>query len=338
MNYGSYDYDFELSELKADRYGLWDQFVEDSPQGTVFQKISWLKSYEEYNLKLLAITHKETIVAGIPIPFVNRLGVRFAVNPPFTGYLGVLFRKSSQKYNVRLSMEREFSKILAKNLKEFTSYVRYVFHYNFVDATPFLDLGYSAKPYYMYILNLRENLDKILGEMEKDTRNRIRRAEKYGLHCTDGSPAEIAELVCLSYNRKNQAPAYSKETYEKMLTAFSKNVPYKSLVIKDKEEAIAGGIIVYDGKRAYYLCAGIRPRSEFKGINQLLVWTLIKHVKENLKLNEFDLQGWANEGIERFLRGFGPTLTQGLSINSSSTYCQLIDAARNMRRTVTTKH
>jgi hypothetical protein len=334
LKYGSYGYDFELSELPEKQYEEWNQFVEGSPQGTVFQKTTWLKSFDDYKFKLIALTHKNNIVAGIPLVYTSRFGVKFAIHPPFTGYLGVMFRDSIQKYNTRLSFEKEFSNVAAKQLNEFAQYVSYTFHYNFLDANPFISNGYSVKPYYMYVLNLEKDQNGLLEDMEKDTRNRIKRAEQYNLDCTEASPAEIAKLICTSFERKNQSPQYSKETYEKFLNKISQNVPTKSIMIKNKKEPIAGGCIIYDKKRAYYLFGGINSDKEHKGINQLVIWTLIKFVKEDLGLKEFDLQGWPNDGIERFLRGFGGKLTQGISIYKTNTYCRIIDTARTLRHKV----
>jgi hypothetical protein len=324
FKYGSYGYDFELLELNEDQYDVWDLFVNDSPQGTAFHKISWLQSFDDYTFRILALIHKKTLVAGIPLVYTSRLGIKFAMNPPFTPYLGIIFRRSNQKYNTKLSFEKKFSKVMAKKLKNFAPYIEYGFHYNFVDPAPFIWNGFSVKPYYTYVLNLEKHQNAIWEDMEKDTRNRISRAERYDLKCVDGSPTELAELISLSYKRKNQKPLYSKQVYEKSLKIFFKNVPIKSMILKNNDKLIAGGAFVYDHNRAYYLCAGISSDSEFKGTNQLVVWTLIKHAGTVLGLKEFDFEGWPNEGVERFLRGFGGNIMQGVSIyNSSRSYYAL---------------
>lgn len=330
MKYGSYGYDFEISELKEEKYGEWDLFVEGSPQGTVFHKASWLKCYGSYRFKLLALIHNETIVAGIPIVYTNRFGVKFAINPPFTLYLGIMFAESKQKYNTKLSFEKEFSKIIAKQLKGFAPYILYTFPYTFEDPTPFMENGFSVRPYYKYVLNLEKPLSSVLEDMEKDTRNRVKRAERYNLEVFEGSPAEMADLICLSFARKNKRPKYYKEEYEKFLTSIPKNTS-KSIIIKNKDALLADGTVIYDNKRAYYLFAGINSEKEYKGLNQLAVWSLIKCVKDDLGLREFDMQGWPNEGIERFLRGFGGKLTHGVSIYKNNTYSHVIDTLRMLR-------
>lgn len=334
LKYGSYGYDFELLELNEDQYNLWDSFVDESPQGTVFHKTSWLQSFDDYKLQILAIIHKKTLVAGIPLVYTSGYGIKFAINPPFTAYLGIIFRESNQKYNTKLSFEKEFSKVVARKLKNFAPYIDYVFHYNFVDATPFIWNGFSVKPYYTYVLNLEKHQNAIWEDMEKDTRNRISRAERYNLKYVDGSPTELAELISLSYERKNQKPPYSKQTYEKFLKKFSKNVPVKSIIMKNNDKLIAGGSIVYDHNRAYYFFAGISSDSEFKGTNQLVVWTLIKHARTVLGLKEFDLLGWPNEGVERFVRGFGGKLTQGVYIYKPSRFYYALHIARDMHSKV----
>jgi hypothetical protein len=330
LKFGSYGYNFEISELKNKNYMEWDSFVESSPQGTIFHKTSWLNCFDEYSYKIIVLTHKNKIVAGIPLPYVRRFGIKMAVNPPFTPYLGVLFRKSDQKYNTRLSFEKELSGNLARELKNFAPYIRYTFSTHFVDAGPFLSTGFSGAPFYSYILNLDDPLDKLLENMEKDTRNRINRSEKYNLYVSDASPGEINKLVSHSFERKNQK--FSNHASEKLLTTFSINVPTKFLKIKNGDELVAGGGFVYDNKRAYYLFGGINSDRTYKGSNQLVVWNLIRYAKEVLGLREFDLLGSPNAGIARFVRGFGGKLTPGLFIyHPNKTYYGVL-ALKRVRR------
>jgi hypothetical protein len=260
LKYGSYGYSFEVRELGEDEYAEWDSFVDKSPQGTVFHKASWLQSIDDYGFKIVACTHKENIVAGIPLPYTKRFGVRFALNPPFTSYLGVIFRESNQKYNVKLSFERELSKALTETVKNIAPYVKYKFHYNFVDPLPFVYAGFSFSTHFNYVLNLEGNLASILGDMEKDTRNRIARSLRYDLEFSNSSK-EMEELVCLARAsgraRKNQTPPIRREGYYgRCLDAFSKIKAVTSIIAKDGDDLLAGGTIAYDSKSAYYILGG----------------------------------------------------------------------------------
>jgi len=167
--------------------------------------------------------------------------------------------------------------------------------------------------------------------MEKDTRNRIVKALKYNLKFFDASPNEMAEVTFLTYERKNQKPPYSKQAYEKYLNIFSKNKAMKAIIGKDKNDLLAGGVIVYDSKRAYYLISGVNPKSEYAGIGQLIIWNLIRYTKDTLGLKEFDFEGSMNENIEQFLGGFGGKLTQHYSIYKNNTLHYLTTVALKIR-------
>lgn len=340
LKYGSYGYEFEMRKLEKDEYAEWDSFVEKSPQGTVFHKTSWLKSYGDFEFRIIACVHGENIVAGIPLTYTKRFGIKFALNPLFTPYLGVIFRESNQKYNIRLSFEKELSKVMAKIAKDVAPYVRYKFHYNFLDPLPFLYAGFSVRPRYNYVLDLNEDLNAILGNMEKDNRNRITRALKYGLELSEASPTEMAELICQSFERKNRTPPISKKAYERYLESFHETNTVKSIIVKDKDDLLAGGTIAYDSHSAYYLLGGFVPESKYKGTGPLAIWTLIRNAKEVLGLKEFDFLGVLNENIERFYRGFGGKLTQSYIIYKNNvTYhlaTTMLKTARMLRSRVHT--
>jgi len=323
--------EFEVRDLEEDEYEEWNSLVEKSPQGTIFHKTSWLASFDDYQSKTIVCTYKKSIVGGIPLPYTKRYGIKFAVNPPFTPYLGVIFKENDYKYTKKLSFEKRLSKLIAENIKDFAPYMEYSFHYNFVDAQPFIWTGFSVKPHYTYVLNLDEPLNSILGNMEKDTRNRVVKASKYNIEFFDASPNKMAELTFLTYARKNQKPPYSKQAYEKYLDIFSKNKTVKAIMAKDKNDLLAGGVIVYDGRRAYYLIGCVNPKSAYSGIGQLVIWNLVKYSKDMLGLKEFDFEGSMNENIERFFRGFGGKLTQPYSIYKNNTVHYLTTVALKIR-------
>jgi hypothetical protein len=329
LKYGSYGYSFEVRELGKEEYGEWDSFVDKSPQGTVFHKTSWLQSIDRYGFKIVACTHKESIVAGIPLPYTKRFGVRFGVNPPFTPYLGVIFRESNQKYNVELSFERELSKALTETVKNIAPYVKYKFHCSFVDPLPFVYAGFSVSPSFNYVLSLEGSLASILGDMEKDTRNRIARSSKYNLEFSNSSK-EMEKLVYLARAseraRKNRTPPIPREGYyERYLDIFSKTNAVRSIIAKDGDNLLAGGTIAYDSKRAYYILAGFNSESKYKGVGPLVIWMLIKHAKETLGLREFDFLIIPNQTAERFYRGFGGKLTQAYVIYKNNNFLRLAD-------------
>jgi lipid II:glycine glycyltransferase (peptidoglycan interpeptide bridge formation enzyme) len=183
---------------------------------------------------------------------------------------------------------------------------------------------------------LEGNLDAILGDMEKDTRNRIARSSRYGLEFSD-SPKEMAELTCLSFERKNQRPSFSREAYQKYLNGFSHTKAIKTIIAKDKDDLLAGGTIAYDSNSAYYLLGGFNPQGNYKGVGQLVMWMLIKHAKEVLGLREFDFLIPQNENAERFYRGFGGKLTHSYVIYKNNIALRFIDTARKMKSKLRTR-
>jgi len=313
MSTGQDSNEFETRELRQDEYAAWNTLIERSPQGTIFHTTTWLSSFEGYQFKVITCIYRNNIVGGIPLPYLKRFGVKFAVNPPLTPYLGIAFEESDRKYTNRLAFQKRVSKAIISRLANFAPYFDYSFNYNFTDTQPFIWKGYFVTPRYTYILNLEETTDTLMENMEKDTRNRIVKALKYSLEFTDSSPAEMAKLIHLTYSRKNKEMPYSEETFEKFFKVFFGNKCMVAKVVKHGDELLAGGAFVYDSKRAYYLVGGVNTESVYSGMGPLAIWNLITSAKSK-GLKEFDFEGSMGQEIERFFRGFGGNLTPYYSI------------------------
>jgi hypothetical protein len=52
----------------------------------------------------------------MPLPYTKRYGLKFAVNPPFTPYLGILFRDSELKYTRQIAHEKKVGKLIAEKI------------------------------------------------------------------------------------------------------------------------------------------------------------------------------------------------------------------------------
>jgi lipid II:glycine glycyltransferase (peptidoglycan interpeptide bridge formation enzyme) len=150
--------------------------------------------------------------------------------------------------------------------------------------------------------------------MEKETRNRISSSLKFGLEFSTALVDQLVDLVDISYSRKNQEKPYSLQVLKKIFAAFSKDQQMAAFVVKDKKALLAGGAIVFDANRAYYIIGGVNQNLNYSGVGSLAIWQLITYAKETLNLREFDFEGSMNPQIELFFRGFGGKLVPYYSI------------------------
>ena len=78
-----------IKTLESGRYNEWNTFVDKSPQGDVFCYSWWLEAITKSHFKILVITEKDEIVAGIPLAYDAQNKVN---EPPLTRTLGVLYK------------------------------------------------------------------------------------------------------------------------------------------------------------------------------------------------------------------------------------------------------
>jgi len=84
----------------------------------------------------------------------------------------------------------------------------------------------------------------------------------------------------------------------------------KSFLAVDRNgECVASVYIAWDKWRSYYLLGGYDSERGHSGASALAIWYAIKFTKEELGLDEFDLEGSMVPQIEQFFRRFGGQLT-----------------------------
>jgi len=92
--------------LNEAEYKQWDDFIDDSSQGTLFHKSYWLSASGE-NFKIYGCFKNRNLVGGFPILCRSKFDIKQAVHPSLTPYLGVVFKKSETKYVNRISEEKK---------------------------------------------------------------------------------------------------------------------------------------------------------------------------------------------------------------------------------------
>ena len=295
--------------LKVSEYNVWDRFVLQSPQGSLFALSDWLQSSGEEPV-IFGCFRGDNLVAGLPLTCRTlKFGLRVGAHPPLTPYLGILFKENTGKYVTRISAEKEMSKAIAHKLKEEFAAINFNFPPAVVDLQPFIWEGFSSGVRYTYIISL-DDMERVWTEMEDTRRNDIRRAEKDGIYVNDEAKfEELFALVEKTFQRQKMEIRFRTAAfrYNSML---EKKGWCRSFVARDKDGVpIAGVYIIWDWNRSYYLLGGYDPKHSHHGATALAMWTAIRFTKEELGLSEFDFEGSMVPQVEQFFRKFGGRLT-----------------------------
>ena len=155
----------KLSKIEL---SYWDEFVDNSPEGSIYAKSFYLIS-KGCDFSINIIERNKTILGGIVL-CRNELGVYS--NPLFVKYLGVFY--ADEKILGPSSKRRKYKidRILLSNIK--TNFIfSYDFHPNYNNWMSFYWDSYFQTTKYTYQIffnnsNFRENYtSKVLGPLKK---------------------------------------------------------------------------------------------------------------------------------------------------------------------------
>jgi hypothetical protein len=298
----------EIRRLNEDEFPLWDDFVDESPQGTLFHKTFWLRT-AGYKFTIYGYFREGMLLAGFPLPYRTEFGIKLAMPPPLTPYLGVIFKRQDTKYVTRLSQEKKISREIAHILKGSFHHISYGFPPGAVDLQPFVWEGFATSITYTYIVHLENELENIWMALTDKNRNQIRKAEKDGITVVQSDDfSHTVSLVEKTFARQNKS-LFPESAACSSNDVLKKRNQCKSFLAKNADgDLIAAAYIVWDNKRAYYQLGGYDSERSHGGASALALWEAIKFSKEQLNLKEFDFEGSMIPRLEEFFREFGGEL------------------------------
>ncbi|WP_291632274.1 GNAT family N-acetyltransferase [Clostridium sp.] len=306
---------FSVRYINEEEFYKWDNFVDESPQGTLFSKIQWLKAVC-VQFKILVVEENNQFIGGIALPYTRGELYR---NPKLTPQLGILLPKSSSKakYSTVLSKETSIIVSLIEKLQHCRLF-DYNFSYNFTNFLPFIWEGYSTAISYTYVIEDLQDLDKIYSNFQYDVKYSINKAVKNNIKVvSDLSIEQFYEINKKTFKRQGMEMPYSFEFLRNMDEKLkAKNCRKILFGIDDNNNILAANYIVYDSKCAYYLIGGSDPIYRKSGVQTLLLWESIKFAAQVSK--GFDFEGSSIKNIEKYFRKFGGYQKIIHNVNKSS--------------------
>lgn len=262
-----------MLEVRPVNYEQWDDFVEISPQGTIFCSTTWCGLFQDDYI-VFGCYKGDELVGGI-IGF-EKDGVYVSGSYPLTMYQGIL-TKNLDKYTSQMSLHNQVAESL---INDYPAIVQN--HYTYPDIRPFLWAGWIPQVKYTYVVKPdKEKLDK-------DTRYEIGRGEGIIGGC---SADEFITLYHQTFNRKELEMPVTDDWLHNF---------WGIMKPKAFRNSTAAVIFIEDSKRAYYILGASN------GGNYKLLWESINQFKE------VDMVGCNVKEIGLFKRGFGGELKVSL--------------------------
>jgi hypothetical protein len=294
----------EFCFLEPERYVEWDDFVDISPQGSIYSKSYYLDAIG-LPYKVGVLLKGEKIQGGIVL---IKNEIRMYSNPMFVRYLGVLLRPTEGSYANKISTKMNIIDKLVSNLSGYKSF-DYTFHPSFSNWLPFYWAGYKQETRYTYQIRNLENVNEIYNNVQSKVRKNMRKAERGNIYIKQDIRLEdFFNINKLSFERQGGKIPYSfsflQRFYEK-LHSYEMIKLFGALDANGRYHAVCG--VIYDKKSCNFILNGYDPNIENCEANTLLVMETIKFAAKVSKV--FDFEGSMIKPIEKFYRGFGAILT-----------------------------
>ena len=292
-----------LRDLARDEYRLWDDFVDASPQGSLFCYSWWLQAIGG-DVRVLGYFENNRLVAGIPLFFDKQYGLRVCTMPKATQTWGVIMEPFLGKRANALSREMQILKIFAQYLTRETIFYQQ-FHPNLQNWLPFYWNGFRQVSMCTYVLEDLTDLDQTWEGMAQNIRTKIRKAEKLGIIVIPCNIDLVFDAEVKTFSRqKKSLPRYRRGQLERLYMSAKEHNAGECFAAKDPDGRVhAAAFVVWNHKRAYYLAGGGDSSLRSSGAQSLLAWHSIRFVAQRTRV--FDFCGSVVEPIEQFVRGFG---------------------------------
>jgi hypothetical protein len=211
---------------------LWDGFIDESNDSTLFHKWGFLRIMEKYTgYKLLpyGIFKGDEMVGAMPLFYNKEYGMKLLYSPPPTSAVNVpyLGLATGPLLNGLRPHEKEEARgfIIGelKGLIERLSpnYLTIGLAPGTGDARPFIWSGFEVEHKYTYAFDLQKPLDTIWDSIEHDCRKEIRNASKNTLTLKRAYDADLFVDIMRNGLKKvgktfyhRQGPAYIREVLE----------------------------------------------------------------------------------------------------------------------------
>jgi hypothetical protein len=195
-----------LRYLKDEEYAAWDELVRVSPQGSVFSISWWVKAV---NARVLGLFKSGRLVAGIPLYYEKRMGMKMCRLPKLTQTFGVVMEPFSGKRVTTTNREMEILTIFAEHLAKERVFSQ-CFHPSLVNWMPFLWNRFQQTSRFTYVLDDLSDLDAIWDGMEPKLRNVVRKARTLGIELRECNADTVFALSSKTFARQGLANPFGR--------------------------------------------------------------------------------------------------------------------------------
>lgn len=311
----------DVDTVTEDERARWNEFVKESPQGTIYHRREFLEIIAEHagaDLHLL-IGYKTEEPRGIFPLFEKQKGpLRLVFSPPpglGVPYLGpalLNYRKMKQR-KTELSNKRFVEGCLEWVDEEIgPHYSRFVTSWRYDDPRPFDWKGYDIDPKHTYCVPAVSD-DKLMRHITRSARRSIKRNSdvNYAIERDDQDGIEfVYHSLVERYDEQDQTFSPPLAYFRDLDQELPENTVRTYIAHLDGEPVMGRIVLQTDGCASFWKGMAASPnRLESVPIGDLLNWhTMVDAIEHGAE--EFDLVGANTPRLCRYKAKFNPDLAR----------------------------
>lgn len=329
-------YNFEVREITDSEYDLWDKLVDDSPYGTIFSKIFWLKLSNEFlngKLRILGVFEGEKLKGGCSFFTYTSKGL-FKVGAStysLTPYGGIVLLDPTERNNnwKQYVQNIEIIRLLSSAINELNlDYIQFSLPPGFNDLRPFTQNEWKCFVHYTYLLDL-QSLDET--KFSRNTRRNLKKANENNIHIETGfKPSTFYELFSKMYERQNLKSPFPVLYFQKIANLLENNGLGEMMIAETSSgETASVHITLWDNKRAYSWLMASNMDLIQTGSSHLLISEITKDLKIR-GFSEFDLMRGNVPHLSRFAMNFNPILVSCFEVEKTNLKLEIINRLKTL--------
>jgi hypothetical protein len=291
--------------LQREDYPEWDDLIDRSPHGTIFHYSWWLQTTAA-DVRILVVRNEHgTVVAGLPIPFQRRPGLRLLHSPILTPYLGPVFDLSGIEGTCdRLYFMRSLGELLAQSVKSFDSF-RYVAGACAPDLQGFLWAGFRVQLAFTFRFSSTNSPDQITAGMTRTHLQKLKKALRLNLTVTrDEGLEDLIFLNRKTFEKQHLKPVCSPDFLSRLWNAAHSQGKAHLYVVRTSDDKPAAALLTVNDKRTtYQIVSGVNSELRDVPAAYLVLWTALQDAIAAGR--DFDFEGSSIRGVESFYRRWG---------------------------------
>jgi Acetyltransferase (GNAT) domain len=311
---------YQLKILSADEYQLWDAFVSQSPQQTLFHTSYWaslIKQVFNRDFKILVLLKKDQIAAGIMFWPKKVLFIEAVTHIPNTTYQGPLYRSSNA--SKASSMQSEYEDHTTRLLEYLVSRYQIIdipLSPAIKDTRPYTWKNFKVENAYTYRFEITD-FEQLKLQFSQDLRRKIKKSNEQDISFKKSVDSEyLSRFILDSYKESANAPAISSSLIKKFMDTTIKagcgSLYYQYL----DEEPVGGIFVLQDESTVYALFSGISAKKRDITNNELVHVYVLRQTE--LLGKKFDFLGANTRHLEQFKRSFGGELIPFFKVSFKS--------------------